>query len=240
MAWVRGLVQREGVLRAVAIGVGSLAGVAADYLPSRRRMRYGDIDYDFDHRVNTTCARPTLAVRLREVFTRGKYMPSEPEVFHEIVCGLGIAYERFAFVDLGSGKGRTLLMAADYPFAKIVGAEIIPELHAIALENIAKYRGEQQKCFAIEAWPGDAREFPLPAGPKVIYLFNPFPADVLRAMLERVRLAAQDETYVVYHNLVELDVFAEAQWLERVSGNERWVVYRVLMPLRNSRFFASL
>ena len=225
LAWIRGLLRREGVLRGVATGVGALAGIAVDYLPSRRRMRYGDIDYDFDYRVNTTWARPTLAVRLREVFTRGKYMPSEPEVFHEIVGRLGIEYERYTFVDLGSGKGRTLLMASDYPFKKILGAEIIPELHAIALENLAKYKSEAQKCFAIEAWLGDAREFPLPDGPLVIYLFNPFPADVLRDVLARFRGRA--EAIAIYHNLVHPDVFEEATWLERVRGNERWRVYRV-------------
>ena len=224
-SWLRGLVRREGVLRGLAVGLGVLAGVAVDYLPSRRRMRYGDIDYDFDHRVNTTWARPSLAVRLREVFTRGKYMPSEPEVFHEIMGGLGIEYERFTFVDLGSGKGRTLLMASDYPFKKIVGAEIIPELHAVALENLAKYKSEAQKCFSIEAWLGDARECSLPPGPLVIYLFNPFPADVLREVLAHVQSFAG--SYVIYHNLVHPDVFIEMTWLERVSGNERWEAFRV-------------
>jgi hypothetical protein len=225
MAWARGLVRREGLLRSLVIGVGTLAGVVVDYLPSRRRMRYGDIDYDFDNRVNTTWAQPSLAVRLREVFTRGKYMPSEPEVFHAIVGGLGIEYERFTFVDLGSGKGRTLLMASDYPFKKIVGAEIIPELHATGLVNLVKYKSEAQKCFSIEAWLGDAREFPLPPGPLVVYLFNPFPADVLREVLERIQALAG--SYVIYHNLVHPDVFEEMTWLERLSGNERWTVFRV-------------
>ena len=177
LAWIRGLVAREGWLRAFGSVGQSLYELALDYLPSRRRLRYGDIDYDFEYRVNTTWARPSLSVRLREIFTRGKYQPSEPQVFHAILERLGIGYERFTFLDLGRGKGRTLLMASYYPFRRIIGAEIVPELHAIAEANVASYRSERKKCFAIETWLGDAREFPFPAGPLVVYLFNPFPED---------------------------------------------------------------
>ena len=34
----------------------------------------------------------------------------------------------FTFIDLGSGKGRTLLMASDYPFRRIIGLELLEEL----------------------------------------------------------------------------------------------------------------
>lgn len=200
-----------------------------DYLPSRQRLRYGDIDYDFDHGVNTTWARPSLSLRLREVFTRGKYQPSEPELFHQILEAAQVRYEDFVFIDLGSGKGRTLLMASDYPFRRIIGAEIIPELHEIARRNVQQYHSEEQKCFATEAWLGDAREFPFPLEPLLIYLFNPFPEDILRTVLDRLFRSLQDsprEAYVIYHNLVHENVFQAMRFLELEHKTHQFAIYR--------------
>ena len=53
----------------------------------------------------------------------------------------------FTFVDLGSGKGRTLLMASDYPFRRIIGVELLPSLHQIAQENLRQYKSESAEMF---------------------------------------------------------------------------------------------
>ena len=54
--------------------------------------------------------------------------------------------EQLVFVDLGSGKGRTLLLASEYPFRRIVGVELSPKLHRIAKTNVEKFRSEEQRC----------------------------------------------------------------------------------------------
>jgi len=230
IAWYRGLVQREGLLRGTGRALGSAWELALDHLPSRKRLRYGDIDYDFDHDVNTTWAAPTLSVRLRELFTRGKYQPSEPELFHHILDELKIQHSQFVFIDLGSGKGRTLLMASDYPFARVIGAEIIPELHEIAAQNVARYQSDSQKCFALEAWFGDAREIPYPPEPLVLYLFNPFPADILRHVLTQIHgtfAQAPREIFVIYHNLVHEEVFRSMKFLITLVSTPQYAIYRV-------------
>lgn len=193
-------------------------------------MRYGDIDYDFEYRVNTTWAKPSLSVRLREVFTRGKYQPSEPELFHHILDQLNIPHEQFTFADLGSGKGRTLLMASDYPFRRIIGAEVVPELHAIAESNIARYHSERQRCFRLEAWLGDARDFPLPNEPLVVYLFNPFPEDILKDVLEQLHGSFAEhprEVLIAYHNLVHDALFRSSSFLESLRRTEQYSIYRL-------------
>ncbi|WP_187148840.1 class I SAM-dependent methyltransferase [Candidatus Korobacter versatilis] len=230
LAWYRGLLQRDGVLRGTAHALGSGWELALDYLPSRKRLRYGDIDYDFDHGVNTTWAAPTLSVRLREIFTRGQYQPSEPELFRRILDELKVNHSEFVFIDLGSGKGRTLLMAADYPFRKIIGAEIIPELHATAEQNITRYHSDSQKCFELEAWLGDAREFPYPPAPLVLYLFNPFPADILRDVLQQIHATftqSPREIFVIYHNLVHEDVFRSMEFMRTILHTPQYAIYRL-------------
>src|SRR3984957_17090364 len=71
------------------------------------------------------------------------YFAVAPSVFHSIMRAmleqLHLDFQRFRFVDLGSGKGRALLLASDYPFREIIGVELSPELDQIARANIAHY-----------------------------------------------------------------------------------------------------
>jgi len=91
-----------------------------DSTPERRRRRYGDVQYDWDNRVNTTSATVGWRNRLLGIFC-SPYQPTEPLLFHEMMGALRIDFNEFTFIDLGSGKGRVLLMAADYPFRRIAG-----------------------------------------------------------------------------------------------------------------------
>ncbi len=141
---------------------------------------------------------------------------------------LPVAADGFTFIDLGSGKGRTLLMASSYPFRRIIGVELLEELNAIALENIARYRSAEQKCFNIEAKSGDASRFEFPAEPTVLYLFNPFPRHVWRevlANLHRSLLAAPRQVYVIYHNPVHEDILEAQSWLHQLRRTHQFVIY---------------
>ena len=46
--------------------------------------------------------------------------------------------EAYGFVDVGAGKGRALLLAAELPFRKIIGVELNEELTRIAQKNVAR------------------------------------------------------------------------------------------------------
>src|ERR1700754_2580229 len=59
--------------------------------------------------------------------------------FDPIFEALNLDWQRFTFVDLGSGKGRALLLASRFPFRRIVGVEIAPELSRVAAANIERF-----------------------------------------------------------------------------------------------------
>ena len=229
LRWVREAVRVRGVLGALRYYCAGTFELLRDLTPERKRSRYGDIDYDFDHGVDTTWAAIPLRTRLREMLSGGQYQPSEPELFHEILLAVPVEFEGFTFIDLGSGKGRTLLMASDYPFRRIIGVELLAELDAVARENIARYRSENQKCFALESHAGDARDFQFPAEPTVLYLFNPFSEHVLRTVLGNLHeslKASPREVVVIYHNLIYERVFAGSDWLQPVRRTSQFAIYR--------------
>ena len=231
LSWVGDTFRNRGFIPAIRYYAVGAFEFLRDLLPARRKSRFGDIDYDFEHGVDTTWATVSLRTRLREWLSGGQYQPSEPVLFQQILHSLPVPLDGFTFIDLGSGKGRTLLLASEYPFRRIIGAELLPELNKIALSNIARFQDAKQKCFDIESSSLDARVFQFPVEPIVLYLFNPFPEHVLRAVLANLynsQLATPRATYVVYHNLVHESVFLEQSWLREISKTHQYAVYLAL------------
>jgi SAM-dependent methyltransferase len=92
-------------------------------------------------------------------------------------------YSKYTFIDMGSGKGRMLFVAAEYPFRRVIGVEFSNDLHEEALANIRRYRHSKQRCADIESLHADAAEFEFPDENLVIYMFNPFGPEVMGRML---------------------------------------------------------
>jgi hypothetical protein len=204
---------------------------ARDSTPQRRRLRYGDADYDWDKRVNTTSGAVGWRERLLGVF-HSEYQPTDPYFFREMMDALerdaGIDLGDFTFIDIGSGKGRVLLMASDYGFRRILGVELMPALHEIALENLAKYQSEKQCCFALESICCDATEFAFPAEPVVVYIFHSLPEAPLRRMISRLGMSLGENpraAFVMYHNPVLEHVLVECSWLTKIGGTSQCAIY---------------
>ena len=195
--------------------------------PESRRRRYGDVEYDWENRVDTTSATVGWRDRLLGHF-HSPYQPTEPELFHQMLLSLHINLADFTFIDLGSGKGRTLMMASTYPFRRIFGLELLPELNRIALENLRKYKSESQKCFCLEAACGDAQTFEFPAEPTVLYLFNPLPRAGLARVIANLALSLEAhprKVFVLYHNPEHEEVLAQCSGLRRSAGTHQYTIF---------------
>jgi SAM-dependent methyltransferase len=227
----------EGYLRATRRLLGVMWEYVRDSTPERLRQRYGDADYDWDYRVNTTSGAVGWRDRMLGMF-HSAYQPTEPSAFHEMLEDLQqipspdqttLNFRDFTFVDLGSGKGRTLLMASDYPFRRVVGVELLPSLHAIAQQNLRQYKSEAQKCFALETICADATMFPFPDDPLVIYLFNPLPESGLRQVLVNLEQSLRFRprpVYVLYHNPLLEHVLSEKAVLGKIVGSQQYSLFR--------------
>ena len=230
--WWREQAREQGARRATSLLIRNLWSFVRESTPERRRQRYGDMEYDWENRVNTTSGTVGWRARLLVLF-HSPYQPTDPELFREMMASLStggkpIDFETFTFIDLGSGKGRTLLMASEYPFRRIVGVELLHALHQIALENLARYKSESQKCFALEAICGDAANFSFPAEPLVLYLFNPLPESGLRRVMANldVSLSAHARAvYVLYHNPLLERVLVASEVLTMLGGTEQYSIY---------------
>jgi SAM-dependent methyltransferase len=182
----------------------------------RREMAERDARFDAEHGVDTT---PGDAIRNLTIDSPNRrnsfgHIASQPDEFARSMRALPIRYEDFAFVDLGSGKGRALLLALEYPFRERIGVEFALELYEVAQTNL---RGK-----AVKLVHGDATEYTFPDGPLVVFLYNPFGGDIMAKVAGRLR-SHPSPLYVVYVNPFHLDPWIE-QGFEVITRGEPFVI----------------
>lgn len=221
----------HGRVRATWLLLVMLSEFLRDSTPERRKRRYGDSEFDWDHRVDTTSGTVGSRDRLLGLLY-SPYQPTDDRLFREMLDTLqeltSYSCADFTFIDLGSGKGRALLMASNYPFRRIVGIELLPALNTIAERNTREYRNVEQKCFAIEPLCADATVYAFPHGPIVLYLFNPLPEAGLRSVIANLERSLRHEprkAYVIYHNPIFEGVLGESSAWRKIFSTHQYAIY---------------
>ena len=137
----------------------------------------------------------------------------------------------YTFIDLGSGKGRVLFLAAETPFRGVVGVEYSAAMHKQAVTNLHALRRRPRA--KIDLLHADAATFEFPPGNLVIYMFNPFGPEVMSCVLRNLERAIRDlprhvVVVMLYPELgsmvaasPELRPFAHTRRFEIYEGGQR-------------------
>ncbi len=156
------------------------------------------------------------------VLTRGysdlRYEPTPVSAFEQFVKALReeeANLDDFVFVDVGSGKGKAVLLASNYPFKKVVGVERYEEFHQTALKNIGKFSKSKCQCESIELECIDAAYYSWPIEPLILYFFNPFSVDILKQVLSNIEVSIEKHPrplYIIYYAPI---IFRGSPWDRR-------------------------
>jgi SAM-dependent methyltransferase len=140
------------------------------------------------------------------------------------------------FLDLGSGKGGVVLMAATRPFRKVIGVEISPRLHEVALSNLAKARA-RLCCPHVEFHVADVTRYRIPSDVTVIFLYNPFGGATLGRVLAEIRRSVTETPRRLVIICATPDrlirALAGQYWITRIgelSGLRRYIFYGTREP----------
>lgn len=120
--------------------------------------------------------------------------------------------QKFTFIDLGCGKGRTLLVASNLGFKQVVGVEFVSELVDIARVNLEK----RQIVNAI-VLHADAADFQFPDSDTVIYLYNPFSEEILRKVVANLQKHDSKKLYIIYKVPQYAEVLDTSGFLRRLG-----------------------
>jgi SAM-dependent methyltransferase len=131
------------------------------------------------------------------------------------------AIKTSTFIDVGAGMGRAVILAAEHSFKQVVGIEVSPALYEVSTENLTTAREHGLRCKDVRLLRGDARIAHYPPGDLVVFLFNPFDAQALRATLASIATRRdRGDTWLLYHTPVEravLDALPEWQLVARID-----------------------
>jgi hypothetical protein len=105
---------------------------------------------------------------------------------------------KYTFVDVGAGKGRAMLVASELPFKQVIGIELNPAMADIAQSNLDVWQRDHAadptapRLASVRLYEQDALEFELPKTPTLLFMFHPFEAPVVKALLRRIETQFAD------------------------------------------------
>jgi hypothetical protein len=108
-------------------------------------------------------------------------------------------------LDFGCGKASAILTLSKYPFARVDGVEISPQLIRTAQENLRRMGIRAGTIFQ-----GDAAEFKDLDRYTFFYLYNPFPRTVMAHVAENIReslVHRPRRVQVMYVHPIDQDLF---------------------------------
>ncbi len=189
--------------------------------------------FDAWHRVETSSFIQVSDLVIPEGFRAQatRYQPTKPVLFSRVIRRLPLDDPgRFAFVDLGCGKGRCLLLAARAGFGTVIGVELSEPLCRTARLNADRF-GRGAFASRIEIQPGDASMARLPDAPSVYFFYNPFGEHAMAgsvASIDKHLMITGHEAYAIYVNPVHRSLIAEGGFRMIESGaiqNEDWTIW---------------
>jgi len=211
-------------------GVGRIAWYRLrDYPHTRKAVASAEA---FDRSYNVETATYVFLSELQDLGPSSEhglwYQPAAPNMVVFAIRQLGIDPKEFTFIDLGSGKGRVILTASQFPFKAVLGVEFSEKLHAAALRNIQNYTGPVATC--ARSVHMDASKFEFPPGKIVVFFFNPFKGPVMEAVVQNLhRLAqARQELLIIYFLPMERALFDAQPWLRIVRNSDSYCMYRAV------------
>lgn len=113
-------------------------------------------------------------------------------------------------LDVGSGKGYAMYLFSEFPFSKIDGVEINEDLVRISQENLNKLFPDDKDRF--EVFCDNALTFARLENYNYIYMYNPFPREVVEQFARRLEESAKNRTgklTVIYQNPQKGSVFEQ-------------------------------
>lgn len=229
LARLKSAIIRHGVLGSLALIPRNVYKLGRSLSPNARGPGGPD---EFDRAWGTDTGRPVDVGSYRDVSpyqAKGahRYQTLSRAAIAETFASVDIDFHGFIFVDYGCGKGRVLLVAAEFPFTTIIGVELSPSLAKMARRNIslspaARSRGVLCHCES-------AVNFVPPVGDSVYYFYDPFDAgimDKVNATIARIHAPLSHRVYAVYFNPTSRSSFDRSGFWQLRSQHSNWIVYQ--------------
>ena len=147
------------------------------------RLFYYDSEYDINESVDPRDTIPNHpSVRHATI-----YFPTRVRPFMKMLKTLNLNKSNTVFVDFGCGKGRALLLAAEFGIKKVKGIEFCDKLSSIALNNIQRYSDKYNtSSVEFEVINNDMSLYNLDELDNLFYFYNPCDEYILDKVIHNI------------------------------------------------------
>jgi len=228
-----GAVRRKGIRQTFTGGILFLYHqyrnfeIVRFYRKAARSNRRFDVTYGVE-----TGARVDLDSLGVDSPSLGSAIPYEPVpevLFRQAAAKLRIDYPSFTFIDYGCGKGKAMLLASMYPFAKILGVEFSAPLCQICRANIGVFAPGPENACRFQVVCADVVAFSAPPVPSVFFMYNPFRDTVMKEAVTNIARSLSlhpRPVWIVYCNPDYASFIADTGAFHLVARGRRYRVYR--------------
>ena len=136
------------------------------------------------------------------------YMPVSYDLLEDVFAAISI-HEFDHLLDIGSGKGRALCVAAHKGVQQLTGIEISKEFCELSNKNLA-HTASLISNIQYKIHNNDAFYFKIPNNVDCIFLFNPFDDVIMSAVLENIEESLDmnpRKITVIYANPMQKHLF---------------------------------
>jgi 16S rRNA G966 N2-methylase RsmD len=190
-------------------------------------------DYYFDIRYGTETMHwvelDRLSIKSENKQRGTRYEPTRIRHFRKIMNILKFP-SGSVYVDLGSGKGRLLLIASRYRFKQVVGVEFSHELCEIAQKNLHSFRKKTRLDVDVEIVELDVVDYEIKDDENVFYLFSPFDEFIINKVIKNIRTSlvrSPRRVWLIYNNPVHRNTIDTAfrKLTDYVYGSKEFAIY---------------
>ena len=174
-------------------------------------------DFDVKYGTDTGSLVPLWKFTIRSANARfaTAYLPIDEKALVDAIGVLPDDPRALTFIDLGCGKGRALIVAANMGFKQVIGVEFAHELAETAKKNL-----EILGITNAVVEHADAAEYDFPSGGIVVFLFNPFYEEVMQKVIANLKRSLPKKVYVIYVNPTCAELFDSCDFLARLNSDK--------------------
>lgn len=196
-----------------------------------RYRQYQDRAFDKKYGLDTSQgASPyLLQVASDNVKFAVPYEPVQVFMFRRMLGYLAIDFSNYTFLDLGSGKGRALLLAAQFDFQRIIGVEFSRQLHGIARANVDSFSKKSARDDRIDLICMDAADYEFPRKNLLLFMYNPFFGPAMQVVVDKISEFVANEScefVLLYRNPQCSDLLNAVKGLEVMASTGSFKIYR--------------
>ena len=187
LTWAFNSVKRRGLVRTIKVALSVIIDLAFDLRYRTDTMRWVEMN--------------TLAFESKHKGNAVRYTATKSRPLQRLISKLNLPKDG-VFVDLGAGKGRVLLLAAQFGFEKVVGVEFSRELCVIARENVRTFAKKKQITARIDVVESDVASFCIQPEHNIFFMYNPFDNVVMVRLLANIGTSLTQfprKIYLIYN-----------------------------------------